>query len=161
MSEAQASEKLASLKSKGCVEILRTEHKGRRIKVLLPNEMSGVTLAAFGEAESRDIEELDFYEDPTNRLAILERENHRCFYTLVELDEANFVVDHVVSRPEGSNSYRNVVAASREANNKKGALDAAHFLRTLYREGVLSELELKERLELLMELKAGSLKPEV
>ena len=102
---------------------------------------------------------MDFFEIPENRLLILGRENHRCFYTLVALDKDNFVIDHVVSRPNGDNSYRNVVAASREANNRKGSMSAEDFLRKLFREGYLNEMELENRLLQFARLKAGELKP--
>jgi 5-methylcytosine-specific restriction endonuclease McrA len=90
---------------------------------------------------------------------ILKRENYRCFYTLEKLDEKNFVIDHVVSRPNGDNSYRNVVAASREANNRKGSTAADDFLRRLFRDGFLTASEMEERLLQLGRLKAGELKP--
>ena len=45
---------------------------------------------------------MDFFEVEEHRLLILEREERRCFYTLKELDDRNFVIDHVVSRPEGT-----------------------------------------------------------
>ena len=96
---------------------------------------------------------------PENRLLLLERESFKCFYTLQKLTALNFVVEHVVSRPEGDNSYRNCVAACREANNKKGARSADDFLRSLFREGYLSSIEFDKRLNALSELKAGNLKP--
>lgn len=102
---------------------------------------------------------MDFFEVPENRLQILERERRRCFYTLVTLDEENFVAEHVVSRPQGDNSYRNIGAASREANNRKGSMGAEDFLRLLFREGKLSESELEDRLLQLKRLKAGDLRP--
>jgi hypothetical protein len=51
----------------------------------------------------------------------------------------------VVARPNGNNSYRNVVAASREINNRKGAMTADKFLRKLFRDGLLSASELDDR----------------
>jgi hypothetical protein len=51
------------------------------------------------------------------------------------------------------------VAASREANNRKGAKQAEDFVRQLFREGFLSEEELAGRLKALTDLRAGLLKP--
>ena len=48
-----------------------------------------------------DIDTLDFFSDPNYRVTILEREQRRCFYTLVELNEDNFVIDHVVATSQG------------------------------------------------------------
>ncbi len=45
------------------------------------------------------------------------------------------VIEHVVSRPAGGNGYRNVVAACRQYNNRKGDSDAEDFLRILYAKG--------------------------
>jgi hypothetical protein len=68
-------------------------------------------------------------------------------------------VEHVVSRPAGENSYRNCVAAAREANNKKGATSAEDFLRRLFRENYISEAEFQDRMLALARLKDGLLKP--
>jgi hypothetical protein len=161
MSEGSAYKKLSSLASKGCIQVIQTEHKGTRLRLRLPKEIDGVVPDTHPSPPEIDIDTIDFFGDPENRLAILQRENFRCFYTLKKLDANSFVVDHVVSRPNGNNTYRNVVAASREANNRKGALAAEDFLRQLFREGLLSEKELLERLQALGDLKAGLLKPAI
>ena len=158
MSENTAYVKLRSLESKGAISILRTEHTGRLISLHLPNEIPGL-IPSPENAAKINVEEMDFFEVPENRLLILKRENSRCFYTLEKLDERNFVIDHVVSRPDGDNSYRNVVAASREANNRKGSTAADNFLRRLFRDGFLSASEMEERLLQLSRLKAGEIKP--
>jgi hypothetical protein len=159
MSEGSAYRKLSSLETKGCIKIMQTEHKGSRIRLYLPKEIDGIVPTVQSTPAEIDIESIDFFNDPENRLAILQRENFRCFYTLKKLDTNSFVVDHVMSRPDGNNSYRNVVAASREANNRKGPIPADDFLRQIFREGLLSEQELIERLRALDDLKAGRLKP--
>jgi hypothetical protein len=161
MSEGTVYEKIASLQKKGCITVIQTEHKGRRIHLHLPKEIDGVIPAKLAEPAIVDLENVDFFDDPTNRLAILKREGYRCFYTLKRIDENSFVVDHVVSRPTGNNGYRNVVAASREANNRKGALPAEEFIRILFREGYLSEQEFHGRLKALDALRQGLLKPEI
>lgn len=160
MSENTAYVKLRSLESKGAISILRTEHTGRLISLHLPNDMAGL-IPSPENAAKINVEAMDFFEVPENRLLILKRENSRCFYTLEKLDEKNFVIDHVVSRPDGDNSYRNVVAASREANNRKGSTAADNFLRRLFRDGFLSASEMEERLLQLSRLKAGELKPHI
>ena len=104
---------------------------------------------------------MDFFSVPENRKLILEREGQRCFYTLAQLEDANFVIDHVVSRPKGGNGYRNVVACSREANNRKGATSADNFLRRLFREGYLNQPEFEDRLNVLAKLQSGDLKPKI
>jgi len=137
MSEGTAYKKLRSLQAKGAIELLRTEHTGSLVRVLLPAEIPGV-IPPDDADEPLDIEEMDFFAVPENRALILAREDRRCFYTLTQLDESNFVIDHVVSRPQGGNGYRNLVACSREANNRKGAMAAVDFIRRLFRDGYLS-----------------------
>jgi 5-methylcytosine-specific restriction endonuclease McrA len=160
MSEGSAYMKLASLQEKGCVDVLRTNHAGKVIKLHLPKEIDGV-IPSEPLTSVIDIESMDYFTVPENRLLLLKRENYRCFYTLQQLDESNFVVEHIVSRPTGDNSYRNCVAACREANNKKGANRAEDYLRRLFREGFLSEAEFEDRIQCLERLKNGELKPEL
>jgi hypothetical protein len=158
MSEGTAYKKLASLQAKGCITIVRTNHAGRVLRLHLPSEIIGLIPEPATEPEP-DLEAMDFFNVAENRALLLKREGHRCFYTLQRLDADNFIVEHVVSRPTGNNSYRNCVAASREANNRKGAMSAEDFVRQLFREGFLSELELQDRLQAIVKLKAGELRP--
>ena len=157
-SERVVYEKLRGLQSKGCVEIVSSERAGTRMKINLPSEMSGLIPPPPTAAEM-DIEQQDFFSISENRKRILEREKWRCFYCLAKLDENNHVIEHVLSRPEGGNSYRNVVASCRRCNNAKGAAMVEDFLRSLYREGILSGEELSVRLPLLVQLRAGELRP--
>jgi 5-methylcytosine-specific restriction endonuclease McrA len=138
--------------------VVRTNHAGKLIRLFLPSEIQGIIPPPVQEREV-EIETMDFFDDPANRLLLLKRENYKCFYTLQKLDKDNFIVEHVVSRPAGNNSYRNCVAAAREANNKKGATSAEDYLRRLFRENYLSESEFQDRLRALDQLKQGLLKP--
>lgn len=158
MSESTAYSKLASLQLKGCITVVRTNHTGRVLRLHLPSEITGLISGPTLEP-GLDLEAMDFFGVLENRTLLLKREGYRCFYTLQKLDEHNFIVEHVVSRPVGNNSYRNCVAASREANNKKGVISAEDFLRRLFREGYLSEPEFQDRLNALAKLKAGELRP--
>ncbi|MBC3927904.1 HNH endonuclease [Undibacterium sp. CY21W] len=158
MSENTAYLKLTSLEQKGCISIIKTTHTGRLIKLHLPHEIDNLIIEE-EEKIQLSLEEMDFFNVPENRLLLLQREGYKCFYTFQDLDESNFVVEHVVSRPNGGNGYKNLVAASREANNKKGNSSAENFLRRLFREGFLSESEFQNRIEMLAKLKAGELKP--
>jgi hypothetical protein len=150
--------KVQSLEKKGCIKVVRTNHDGRLLRLYLPSEIQRV-IPSPAQERVVDIETMDSFDDPANRLLLLKRENYRCFYTLQKLDKDNFIVEHVVSRPAGNNSYRNCVAASREANNKKGATSAEDFLRRIYRESLLNESEFQDRMRALAQLKDGLLKP--
>lgn len=158
MSQNTAYKKVASLQVKQALTVLRTTHTGRLMRLHLPSEIEGLISPEL-PPEIIDIEDVDFFSVPENRQRLLVREQFRCFYTLKALDKDNFIVEHVVSRPDGNNSYRNCVAASREANNRKGAMSAEDFLRRLFREGYLSESEFDDRKIALANLRAGLLKP--
>jgi len=157
MSENTASKKLMSLQKKGCIVILDSTRDGRKVRLKLPSEIAGVIVAA-KHPEPPDPEKMDFFEVEANRALILERECHHCFYCLCQLSGDNYVIEHVISRPHGDSSYRNVVAACRRCNNRKKA-KAEDWLRLLYREGLLNDQDLQNRLKNIERLRAGELKP--
>lgn len=158
MSEGTAYEKLRSLEEKGCIKILDSTREGRKIRLLLPSEIPGV-ITPEAPVVSPDIETMDFFNVEENRVRILMREQHHCFYCLRHLNRDNYVIEHVVSRPEGNNTYRNVVATCRHCNNRKGSKDVEDWLRTLYRDQFLGEAEFRERVSHLERLRAGELRP--
>jgi hypothetical protein len=160
MSEGTLYEKLRSLQSKGCITIVGTERDGTRLRLFLPSEIKGLIPSPSPE-KNLNIEELDFFTDESNRQAILARDGFRCFYCNRVLTTENYVIEHVTPRPEGHNSYRNLVAACRDCNNRKGHVSAEDYLRSLYREGLLNPEELKSRLAALEQLRNGHLKPTI
>jgi hypothetical protein len=160
MSENSAYVKLRSLELKGCLRIRGTERQGTRIKLLLPSEIHAL-LPDVTIDRHLDIEEMDFFSNLENRLSIFERDANTCFYCLRKLTKSNRLIEHVDSRPLGTSSYRNVVAACTTCNNRKGNIRAEDFIRQLYREGYLSALELEGRLSALGELRDGQLKPKL
>ena len=157
MSEGTCYKKLRSLESKGLLEIVGTERGGTRIRLHLPSDIRGPVTRC--QEVAVDLEDMDFFDVPENRLAILGRENQKCFYCRSALNSSNHVIEHVVSRPKGNNSYRNVVAACLSCNNRKGNVPADEFLRGLYREGYLSSPEFESRVAALQLLRTGELKP--
>lgn len=128
-SEGVCYEKLGTLSGKGFIKVLGSERVGTRIHAYLPDEIPGLCDTPTND-EIIDIEEMDFFEVPENRQAILKRENHECFYCKAILTANNSLMEHVVSRPIGDNSYRNIVASCRSCNNKKGSLEAMSFVRS-------------------------------
>jgi 5-methylcytosine-specific restriction endonuclease McrA len=160
MAEGTCYEKLRSLESKGFLRILGSEREGTRLHLYLhlPSEIEGV-IQAVRPAVPPTLEEMDFFNVPANRLLILQREGRKCFYCLRALDSSNYVIEHVVSRPEGDNSYRNVVAACRDCNNRKGDTPAEDFIRGLYRKGHLQAKEMEVSLSRLQLLLDGELRP--
>jgi len=102
--------KLQSLERKGFLRIIGTEYRGTRVGIFLPRDIPGVIRDIKPEPPI-DLETLDFFAVPKNRDAIFAREGARCFYCMTLLNDRNRVIDHIVSRPKGDNSYRNCVAA--------------------------------------------------
>ena len=88
MSESTVRKKIRSLEEKRLVKEVDVTHRGKVFEVRLPTEIGIVPTD--GCTEEVDIDNLDF-SDPKYRVTILEREERRCFYTLVKLDENNFV----------------------------------------------------------------------
>ena len=159
-SERICYERSRSLQDKGCIRIIGTEHTGTRYEIYLPHEIPGVVKSP-ESSYSLSLEDLDFFAVPENRERILRRESAKCFYCLRSLTGDNFVIEHVISRPAGDNTYRNVVAACRQCNNRKGPANADDYLRTLYRDGLLSREDFEDRLTHLEQLQDGTLKPPV
>lgn len=159
MAEGTCYEKLRSLQKKGCVDILDVVREGTRVRLRLPSEIPGV-LPAQRPGVSQTLEEMDFFTVPENRLAILKREGGKCFYCLRAIDSSNYVIEHsVLPGHAGNNTYKNVVAACRSCNNRKGKSSAGDFLRSLYRNCYLSEDEFEGRMEALKRLSEGNLRP--
>lgn len=158
MSDTSCYRKLRSLESKGFLKNLGAERGGTKIRLHLPSEIRGLVVPQ-DVNPILNLEEMDFFVIPENRLAILRRESYKCFYCLSALNTSNHVIEHVLSRPDGNNTYRNLVAACVSCNNRKGNRLVDEFLRGLYREGYLSSEEFEGRLSALHLLRSGELKP--
>lgn len=161
MSEGTCSKKVSSLAQKQCIKIEGSEWSGTKVKVFLPAEIAGVIPVAAPDRPAPSLDEMDFYEVAENRLLILKREGGKCFYCQKNIGATNHVLEHVVSRPTGTNGFRNIVAACVQCNNRKKATAADDYLRILYREGLLSDEDLRGRISHLERLRNGELRPSV
>ena len=161
MSEGTCYGRIKSLESKGFIKTLDSVFNGQVIKVFLPEEIPGIIKSIAYSQVILDIEELDFFEPPEYREKILERDNRKCFYCFKDLSKEGYVIEHVVSRPEGNNSYKNLVASCRACNNKKDNLPVGDFIRKLYRDNIISDTELTLVTNKLGQLKSGHLKPKL
>lgn len=159
-SEEQIRVKIRSLESKGIIQLLDRSREGTLIKVFLPEQIPDCVPPEKPE-DITDMEALDFYKPP-HRKYILLREVHKCFYCFRDLKEGKYELDHVIpSANGGSNSYRNLVAACLDCNNSKSDKPVEDFLRSLYRDSLLSNQELQDRLEVIAELQNGKRVPPV
>ena len=151
--------RLRTLQDKKVIDVTNTGWAGSRIKVFLPREIPDAVLEK-AAPEVLDIEAIDFYKDTKYRPAILEREQGRCFYCRRKLTDEDSGLDHAEPQnAQGTNSYRNVVAACHSCNSSKGDDTAEEFLRKLYRRGFLGAADLEERLADVAKLKQGLLRP--
>lgn len=151
--------RLRSLQDKGIIDVTNTGWAGTRIKVFLPREIPGI-IPEKAESTSLDIETIDFYKNSRYRAAIFEREHGRCFYCRRTLSDEDAGLDHAdPQKNNGTNTYRNVVAACHACNSSKGDDTAEEFMRKLYRRGFLNAAELEDRLTELSKLKQGLLRP--
>jgi hypothetical protein len=124
----------------------------------LPQDIVGLC-DAIPEADI-DLEKLDFYRDRRLLPTILARENYRCFYTGKKLTEDNCYLDHVVPQSDGGdNSYKNIVAASYDANSLKNNKNVNDFIRQLYKDELLSLSEFNDLKEKIASLQNGELIP--
>ncbi len=158
MSESVCYGRLLSLEQKGFIKKLGTEYSGTKLSLFLPSEIPNL-IPVEKEIETFNLEEVDFYNIHENRRAILIREKSKCFYCFSVLTESNYVIEHVLSRPNGNNTFRNLVASCVSCNNQKGNQLVEDFLRGLFRKNFLSSEELENRMNQLQLLRNGELKP--
>jgi DNA-binding Lrp family transcriptional regulator len=158
-SKSTVKPRLRTIQDKKVIDVTSTGWAGTRIKVFLPQEIPRAVPEETAP-EVLDIEAIDFYKDTKYRPAILEREQGRCFYCRRALTDEDSGLDHAEpQKANGTNSYRNVVAACHSCNSSKGDDTAEEFLRKLYRRGFLGAAELEERLAEVGKLKQGLLRP--
>src|SRR3989338_6895481 len=150
LSKHMARSRLRIMDKKGC------------IKILLPDEIEDCVVEREIEIKPVDIEAINFYSDSKYRATILKRENEECFYCLKKITSENYVLDHLTSQMNGGdNSYRNIVAVCHECNSKKAGKNRDEFVRSLYRDGILSKKDLGKRLATIERIINGEIKPEV
>jgi len=160
LSDFKVREVFRSLDAKGCLKIEDRSRHGHLIRVLLPSEIQGLVRPSV-EAPIVDISTLDF-SDRRYVGALLSRENDACFYCLRALAIETCELDHLVPQADHiDNSYSNIVASCHNCNKAKGSTPASDFLRERYRAGLLSEVELQQRLATLDSVQSGELVPDV
>lgn len=147
---------LWKLSRKGALRILGHDYDGYHVRVKLPREIPGC-------ARKRPVEHPMFencIRAGLGRLAIFEREGHRCFYCRRQLETRGRALDHVRPRARGGgDGYRNVVACCAACNSAKRSLSAEDFLRRLYRQKLINRREFHRRMAALEALRKGLLLP--
>lgn len=151
---------IRSMAGKGCLSVDERTRVGHTIKVVLPDELPGLLISA--EPASVNLDQIDFFTERRYLQPLMERQQGRCFYCLRVLTAESSALDHLIPQVAGgNNSYRNIVVACYECNSRKQALVGEDYLRMLYRDGILGQSDLKERLETLSQIMAGTIIPVV
>jgi 5-methylcytosine-specific restriction endonuclease McrA len=167
LSEKTTRQSVRRLIARGVLRLVERSCQAHHVVcVRLPQEVRALRAAktsAHGSARtSRDagFAEADFLQTQALRRAIHAREGGRCFYCLRRLIPQRRCLDHVVPQAHlGSNSYRNLVSCCLDCNSNKAERSAVEFVRSLYRDRRLSDIELSGRLRALDDLAAGKLIP--
>lgn len=152
----------------GALRVLERNKSGHLVEMRLPEKIRAARLGKNGAFQvvggppASTLETTNFWKTWALRKTIHDRERGACFYCLRRTPARVQCLDHVVPRVRfGRNSYRNLVSCCIECNSRKGDRRAADFLRTLYRQGRLTNAELTTRLRALKALAAGKLRPPV
>jgi len=163
---------LRALARAGCIRIAaRLGLRGMQLDIRLPAEIflrchPEESAAADDEGSALAVQSSDSsallpkrgradgrFRSPAVRDACFAREGGRCFYCLRALREGAWSLDHVVPLVAGGDdSAANAVAVCHECNCSKGESAAPDFLRSLYRRGLLTAVELESRVKALQSL---------
>ena len=167
LSEKTTRQSVRRLIARGVLRLVERSCQAHHVVfVRLPKEVRALwaaKTAARGSARTSRgaaFAETDFLQTQALRRAIHAREGGRCFYCLRRLIPQRRCLDHVVPQASlGSNSYRNLVSCCLDCNSNKAERHAVQFVRSLYRDRRLSDIELSGRLRALDDLAAGKLIP--
>lgn len=167
LSHGPVRESVRRLVENGVLRLIERTKEGHLVEPRLPMEirslrggsmMSRLPLGTMGRPSN--LEKLDFMKTRALRQSIHNREGGKCFYCLRRIPVRMKCQDHLVPRVEwGRNSYRNLVSCCMECNSAKKEHSAADYLRSLYRDGRLTSIELNKQLRALNDLAAGKLRP--
>ncbi len=160
MSRYKVRETIRSMDQKGCIQIVERNRNGHMIKVLFPSEIEGLVVESEEAITALDIEGLDFYKRRQYLESLLERDSNRCIYCLKKVTAEKCVLDHIKAQAiGGDNFYRNIAISCHECNSRKGEVEAIDFIRSLYRNDILTEQEFHERKEYIEKVTTGIIKP--
>jgi 5-methylcytosine-specific restriction endonuclease McrA len=164
LSAAPVRQAVHSLAAKGALRLVERTRAGHVVEVRLPGEICSAQPDGMVNSRPaplrRSLEEMDFLQTKARRAAIHARDRGLCLYCLRQLTPRVRCLDQVIPLARmGRSSYRNLVSCCVECNTQKGKTVAEDFLRSLYRQGRLTAVELTGRLRALEELAAGNLRP--
>lgn len=167
LSHGPVRESVRRLVEQGVFRLIERTKTGHLVEPRLPEEIRALRGSAMASrfplgrlGRPANLEKLDFLKTPALRQSIHDREGGKCFYCLRRIPVRMKCLDHVVPRVQfGRNSYRNLVSCCMECNSAKKERSAADYLRSLYRDGRLTAIELNKQLRALNDLASGKLRP--
>ncbi len=146
LSSTTARLKLHVLIRKRCLRVAHWGTQGHVLEVLLPEEITP-HIEPYVASAAREHRLTPESKKPRRRLLLAREHNGGCFYCGRRLARGRGWCDHIVPRAwGGSEEEWNLVMSCVECNLRKGQSDARDFLRTLHRQGRITEERLAERL---------------
>lgn len=145
-----------------CITVNRQRGGANEIVVHLPSEIKACRELIEKEQSALLDEDrpdtADYYSDPERRLMVLDRDNRKCVYCLIDVSEDSYFLDHITPVSKGgTNKKFNLVTSCDGCNQRKQDDDAIHFLLSNYRNQLINQneyLRQKEYIENLLQLQS-------
>jgi len=120
ISYAVIDEYIRSLEKKGHVKIGDTTREGTLYTILIPSQIKACLELRDRRLKSKNISDIDYFNNPENRIKIFERDNYICHYCGQKVKEGNATLDHFIPTSRGGdNSKENLVTSCLECNSIK------------------------------------------
>lgn len=159
ISDWQSRKSIRRLKEVGCIDLDQTR-AGHQVTVHLPSKILGASQMPI--EEDIDIYAVDFYKGRRFIDALLEREDHKCFYCFTNVSRDDAELDHLVAQVNGGdNSFKNIVVACHKCNTQKSGKDAMDHLRDILRRNLINESEFNDRILAVDQLQQGNIIPQI
>jgi len=108
---------LRTLEEKTHISVLSTEQKGKIIRVKLPEDVEECRSLMYKDKPKLEI---DYYNDPSKRMEIFERDNWTCYFCGQKVTTKNATLDHYVPQFKGGkHSKENLKTACLICNSIK------------------------------------------
>ena len=129
-----------------CITVNRQRGEANEIVVHLPSEIPACRELIEKEEstllKTEKPDDADYYTDQERRLMVLERDERKCTYCLVDVAEDSYVLDHIVPISKGgTNKKFNLVTSCQGCNQRKQDEDAIKFLLSNYRAQFINQDE--------------------
>jgi hypothetical protein len=140
-----------------CITIKRQRGGANEIVVHLPSEIRAcrelIEREQSAQLEEEQPDKADYYSDPERRLMVLDRDNRKCVYCLIDVSDDSFFLDHITPVSKGgTNKKFNLVTSCYACNQRKQDEDAIQFLLSNYRNYLINQSEYLKQKEYIGKL---------